>query len=129
MKKKRSKMDVVSEVLGDPITDELFPMAKTQTEIPGTEPKAFPGIDAHIEAWRGHVVDRMLAAEAEKAAKAGILRAMQAVRDELPTDKDGHPYYRYTDGDVTYTWYLDDKLRFKKSTDSGPNPPPTAEIG
>lgn len=130
LKKKRSNtpvMHVVSEVPGDPITEELFPMPKKQTEIPGTEPIAFPGIDAHIEDWRGHVSARMSASEAERTSKAAILQAMQSVRDELPKDKNGHPYYPYTDGDVTYTFILDDKLRFKKSTDSGP--PPDAEIG
>ena len=102
-------------------------MAKKQTQIPGTEPPSHPQIDEHVEAWRGHVANRMSAAEAEKTAKLGILRAMQAVRDQLPVDKDGHPYYRYSDGNSHYTWILDDKLRFKKTTDSGPAA--DAEIG
>lgn len=90
-------------------------MAKKQTTIPGTEPQSFPTIDQAVSGWREVVDERVRLSDKERVLKDAVFEAMRALRDQLPTDKDGFPTYRYVDGDTEYIFVLKDRLVFKKA--------------
>lgn|GEM_PF-1659522 len=95
---------------------------KRQTELDGFERPSNDELDALVGAYLEAKTERVAAQEAEDAARSKLQAFMGEASDELESNDDGEPCYRYVDGEQVYiaTLRTKERLSVKKAKPSEP---------